>query len=125
MLRLLIHISISLILMISINGFAVSKHYCGTKLVSIEINKETSQCCDMEENCCHNETDFYQLDNDFFVSTYHLAENLSVQELLFPVIFSFFNADIFSSDSLVLYITESPPPKERQERLSFLQSYLC
>ncbi|MDK2978852.1 MAG: hypothetical protein PWP52_1566 [Bacteroidales bacterium] len=125
MFRLLKHIFISLILMLSITGFAVSKHYCSTELVSIEINKEASQCCDMEENCCYNETDFYQLKNDFFVSTYHLAENLSVQELLFPVIFSFYNADIFSSDSLVLYITESPPNKESQDRLSFLQSYLC
>src|SRR6056297_1232562 len=118
MLRLLIHISISLILMFSITGFTVSKHYCGAELVSIEINKEASQCCDMEENCCHNETDFYQLDNDFFVSTYYLAENPSVQEFLFPVIFPFVNTDIFSSDSLVLYIPESPPPKESHERLS-------
>jgi len=125
MFRLLMNIPISLILMISITGFAVSEHYCGTVLVSIEINKEASQCCDMEENCCRNETDFYQLDNDFFVSAYHLAENFALQELLFPVIFSFFNADIFSSDSLVLYITESPPLIESKERLSYLQSYLC
>ncbi|HSH52940.1 MAG TPA: hypothetical protein VK982_14535 [Bacteroidales bacterium] len=125
MFRALSHILVSLLLMISITGFAVSKHYCGNEQISVEINKEAFFCCDMEQNCCHNETDYYQLEDDFFVSAYHLVKELSEQESLFPVLYTYLNIEIYNNDSLFVKTTESPPPKKNHDRLSFLQSYLC
>ncbi len=125
MFRKFIHIIISLLLLISITGFAVSKHYCGSELVSVKINQETSPCCDMEENCCQNETDFYLLDSDFLISTSQLLEDRTELEFLFPVIYIFLDLETPISRDLVDNITESPPPKKLQDRLSILQSFLC
>ena len=64
MLKRISHISLSLLLLISTIGFAVSKHYCGDSLVDVALNKNADSCCD-DGACCHNETLIYQLDEDF------------------------------------------------------------
>ena len=68
MLKIFSHIALSLLLLVSTVGMTVSKHYCGNSLVSVSIsgNSEESSCCDME-NCCHSETQIFQLKEDFSV----------------------------------------------------------
>lgn len=58
------HITLSVLLLVITAGFAVSRHYCGDSLVDIAYNKNADPCCDTG-SCCHNEIQFYQLDEDF------------------------------------------------------------
>jgi hypothetical protein len=66
MVKRISHISLSFLLLIATAGFAVSKHYCGEDLVSVNLFNEAESCCD-DGNCCHNETVFYQVGEDFAV----------------------------------------------------------
>jgi len=58
------HITLSFLLLIATTGMTVSQNYCGDFLVSTSFFDETNPCCDSGE-CCHNESNFYQLGEDF------------------------------------------------------------
>lgn len=110
------------LLLISTTGFAVSKHYCGDDLVSVELKTETDPCCD-SEMCCHTETQFLQLENDFLaVSTNFNLENLFASDLIMnssevelPLPETDFNTSFYYSD---------PPPRCTGTRLAMQQMYL-
>ena len=64
MLRPVTNIIMTCLLLISTTGFAVSKHYCGENLISVELKTEADACCD-DGTCCHTERQLLQVDNDF------------------------------------------------------------
>ena len=58
-----------MLFIVSTTGFTISKHYCGGNLVSVALNTNPASCCDMSScSCCHDESEFLQLKNDFTVS---------------------------------------------------------
>jgi len=118
------NIVVMCLLLISTTGFSVSTHFCGSRLVSIEVNKEAEPCCD-NGMCCHSEMHFFQLDEDFvttaasfdFESTF--PAELNFVELFFLT--HLFEAEV---DHHFFSIAESPPPLDRDIRLSTLQKYI-
>jgi len=64
MLKKSMHIFISLLLLFATTGISISAHYCGDKLRAVSFMSKPDSCCD-DASCCHDETHFYQLDNDF------------------------------------------------------------
>ena len=52
------------LLLVSTTGFSLSRHYCGEVLVEVAVNRQAETCCS-DPDCCHTETEFYQLDEDF------------------------------------------------------------
>ncbi len=52
-------------MVVSTMGFTITKHYCGGDLIDLSIAGEVENCCDMEEGCCHNEQQTYQLEEDY------------------------------------------------------------
>jgi len=101
MLKRFSHISLSLLLLISTVGFAVSKHYCGDALVDVAYNQNADSCCD-DGACCHNETLVYQLDEDFSAPAISTVPALAELEIL--------GYDLFASIGLVLPETETDAP---------------
>lgn len=82
MLRTVTNIIMTCLLLISTTGFAVSKHYCGSDLVSIELKTEAEPCCD-DGMCCHTESQFMQLESDFLAATANFnLENLYSSDIL-------------------------------------------
>jgi len=123
MLRKFIHICISVLLLTVTAGFSVSKHYCGPRLVSVDINHEAKSCCDMD-NCCHSETKTFQLEEDFTASPILQSDVVrSIEIFLLSEILM--DAISISEVKRELFISESPPPKDKQTILSSLQSFLC
>ncbi|MFO7828234.1 MAG: hypothetical protein R6V23_06420 [Bacteroidales bacterium] len=125
MFRSLVHITISLLLLTSITGFSISKHYCGDQFVSVKINQEAKSCCDMTGGCCHNETEFYQIDNDFLTAYNHSFQSLNEIDLLFPGSLTISSKNHTEKNPFFRNTSEYPPPKLLTRRLSILQSYLC
>ena len=93
MFRKSLNIIIASILLISTTGFTVSKHYCGSTLVSMTLNSEAESCCGMNGSYCHNESDFFQVDDDFssniqkleieyFAFVFKIIENYSFQNII-------------------------------------------
>ncbi|MBS0010592.1 MAG: hypothetical protein KFF49_04240 [Bacteroidales bacterium] len=57
---------ISLLLLLATAGISISSHYCGDRLRSVSVMNTPDKCCD-DASCCHNETNLYQLDEDFTI----------------------------------------------------------
>ena len=112
-----------MLLLLSTTGLAISKHYCGGELISTSLFVEADSCCDSDD-CCKNETEVFQLDEDFSVSTaLELPE--SVQIDLLAVSLVVFNLSI--EENLIVdefLITDSPPPPKIQTSLAKRQTYL-
>lgn len=123
MLKRISHISLSLILLISTVGFAVSKHYCGDALVDVAFNENADSCCD-DGACCHNETLIYQLDEDFSAPQITSAPDLP--EMVTFGVTAFFAINQTPSEHLAetFYQNNSPPPTTISETLSFRQVFL-
>jgi len=69
MFRKIANLFVLLLFVVSTTGFTISKHYCHGDLVSIALNTEPTSCCDMSScGCCHNENQFYQLEDDYTAS---------------------------------------------------------
>ncbi len=122
MLKSVTHILMTCLLLISTTGLAVSKHYCGDDLVSVEFKAETEPCCN-NDSCCHTETQFLQLDDDFLTA----ATTIKLQSL--------FSSDLIMTSSEVElprpaagFINSfnhiGPPPRCTQSRLALWQTYL-
>jgi hypothetical protein len=122
MLKRFSHISLSLLLLISTVGFAVSRHYCDDALVDVAFNQDAEPCCDTG-SCCHSETNIYQLDEDF--SAPQIANAPDLQEI------AVFGFTLFAIDQSpaehpaeTFYQNNSPPPPTVHEALSLRQVFL-
>ncbi|UCG28775.1 MAG: hypothetical protein JSV24_05300, partial [Bacteroidales bacterium] len=116
--------AIALLLLITTMGFTVSGHYCGDRLVKVAFNAEAESCCDMENGCCHTETEHFQLENDFITSGVLYDLQGSGPEMAYPLAVISLPADQGITISLKNNYSEHPPPPELQTLLSLLQSYL-
>lgn len=123
MLKKFSHIILSSLLLISTMGVAVSKHYCSGSFVSVSVFNEAESCCG-ESDCCHNETQVYQVKTDFSAPVFQTAPVLAELDIL--------GHDLFETNYLVLpekenpapFVSHSPPPKSIQTILSLKQVYL-
>jgi len=127
MFRKTAHIILTLLLLTTTIGFSVSKHYCGSHLVEVSINSEAEPCCDDMENpnCCHNETEYFQLKEDLVTPVSLENTRIAGFDILFPLVFVYFFNTPGNIETEVSNFAESPPPTAIQAKLSLLQTYLC
>ena len=123
MLKKILHVIVLSLFVISTTGFSISRHYCQGKLVSFKINAEAKPGCDMScGNCCHNETDTYQLKEDFtLVQISTLEADYSIDDILFNPL-SFEIIDNYEITSIYLKKGFIPPP-DLSAVLADLQSF--
>jgi hypothetical protein len=124
MLKKVSHIILSSLLLISSIGMVVSKHYCGTTLVSVNVDKEADSCCGAGADCCHNENEFFQVKDDFVVAANQISfENSFALDVLFYQAIPFLMSTIGDNESVFIASNESFPPPLIQTVLSSLQTY--
>ena len=125
MLKTFSHITLSLILLVSTMGMAVSKHYCGDDLVSVSLydNSEDDSCCDMD-NCCHNENQVFQVKEDFSVPAISSIPVLAEFDILGHNLTDWEAITEPEAENNTLSFIDSPPPKTIQKVLSLKQVYL-
>lgn len=118
------HIILSALLLIASIGMVVSKHYCGTTLVSVNIDKEVDSCCGEGADCCHNENVFFQVKDDFVVAANQISfENSVALDVLFYQAIHFSMSTVDDNTDILIAFNESPPPPLIQTTLSSLQTY--
>ncbi|MCF6332602.1 MAG: hypothetical protein L3J11_04890 [Draconibacterium sp.] len=123
MLKKLSHIILSILLLATTMGVAISKHYCGGSLMSVSLSPEDEPCCDMA-GCCHNETSFYQLKEDFSASQVVNTPPLASLDLMFADVFLLLNEWQTENEPVCTITFNDPLPKNIQTALSLKQSYL-
>jgi hypothetical protein len=125
MLRTFSHIILSLVLLVSTIGMAVSKHYCGGELASVSIyqNDDDDSCCDMD-NCCHDEKEVYQVKGDYSVPAISTLPMLAELDVLGHNLFAGENLLALENESVTPTECESPPLLPIQKTLAVKQVYL-
>jgi len=109
MLKQFTHIALVVFMLVSTIGFSITRHFCGGELVDVRIAKEVDSCCDMHDNCCHNESKAFQLDEEYnspVVIDYvdHFAFVVSeIPSFIFSISL---NEDLVASNHLI----GEPPP---------------
>lgn len=58
---------LALLLLSVTTGMNVYQHYCNGILITQSLSHESGNCCD-DPGCCHDETVYIHLDNNFFQS---------------------------------------------------------
>jgi hypothetical protein len=120
MLKKISHIILSVLLLISTIGMAVSKHYCEETLVSVSIFEEADSCCG-DADCCHNENQNYIVKNDFSVPQ---ISNVPVTAEFDLFENSLINDPTETRESTIPVFSDSPPPPKIQKALSLKQIWL-
>jgi len=124
MLRGILNILITTLLFITTTGFGISRHYCGTTLVSVNVDKEADSCCGEGADCCHNENEFFQVKDDFVVAANQISfENSFESDVLFLQAIHFSMSAVGDNKDVLIAFNESPPPPLIQTVLSSLQTY--
>jgi hypothetical protein len=123
MLRKSSHIILSILLLFATIGLTISKHYCGGNHVSTSIFGEAEPCCDSDD-CCKNETESYQLDENYSsVSISEVPQSTKFQ--LVDLTILIFDHTKFNLESINdFFVANSPPPLKIQTFLSQIQTYL-
>lgn len=87
MLRKLLHISIALLLLISINGFTIHKHYCHDVLTGVSVFFDVDNCCESSCTHCKNETISCRLHLDILsANAQNIPEKIQSSIILYGLI---------------------------------------
>ena len=125
LIKRIIYSLIALMLGISSVGFTITEHYCGQRLVDSAINSEPESCCEGPCDCCHNESTYIHLEEDFTPSL------LVISPTLEPIVVDFHyfmsvQSLLFSFEAIVSDAPpEYPPPSNSPTPFSFIQVFLC
>ena len=120
MLRKITHIIIVVLLLVTTMGMTIDKHYCGTRLVSVSILNEIESCCDITDDCCHNDSESYKLSVDYAYSQINTDFNPVPTEL--PA-FSTHYLSLFEGNCSDAGFSLYNPPRKILTTLSIFQAY--
>ncbi len=124
MLRKIAHIILGMLILISSMGMTVSRHYCGNTLKDISIISETKPCCDDvgEEGCCRNETERFELEEDFVPSNVSLEFKAINFDFLLAIVPDIL-VNIVEKPANTFKVFSPPPPPKLLVFLSNIQVY--
>ena len=138
MIRLISHIILSGLILLSVTGLTVNLHYCQNSLYDIALNSPAESCYEngAHENCCHADPDMensnhcddetvkVESTDDFFVSSFSFDfEDFHQIDLLFAIhILSENHRTSNNYESEVLNFKK--PPILPEVELSQIQTYL-
>jgi len=115
-----------ILLLATTAGFTISKHYCGERLISVAINTGAEPCCDDGKgNCCHNEAEYFQL-NDYFVTSFTHFDFRNYFTIDLDLVANFLFSIYYRGDNTNDFIsyTDSSPPLKIKTILAKLNTYL-
>ena len=123
MLKKAAHIILAFYLLTTIVGFSVTRHYCGDRLVSTQIDVVDDNGCDMACGMCEFETDYVHLGANFVVE-HNLKLNPVFDFTVLPAIIVD-ASDLLSQENTKIFISESPHTLRVSRRLALIQSFRC
>jgi len=123
MLKKTAHIILAFYLLTTIVGFSVSRHYCGDRLVSTQIDVVDNNDCDMSCGMCEVEVEYVHLASDFVMEhNLVLNQNFDFSTLLAIAIS---RNPFHSQETILTAIDSSPHTLVVSRRLALIQSFRC
>ena len=113
-----------IVLLVSTTGMTVSKHYCGDSLVDVNVFSEAKSCCEAgcSTGCCHDESEHFELDENFLVTATDIDFQEASIELLIPFTQHLVIKEV-EQQNFELSGYSLPPPKKVPDFLSVIQVY--
>jgi hypothetical protein len=138
MFRLISHIILSGLILLSLTGFTVNLHYCQDTLYDIALNSPAESCCengahehhchpvpDMDNsNHCDDETIKVESTDDFFVSSYSFDFDDVNHIDLFNRTLIFLENKLTANNTESEVLNYKKPPTLPEVVLSQIQSFL-
>lgn len=121
MIRKISHTIIAILILATTAGLTISEHYCGDTLREVSFMVEADPCCDIPDDCCHDESSTFVLDDSFSVSNFNF-EFISLVNTI-PASFELFNVSVHNQTSTQIWI-DTPPPPKISTLLAEVQSFL-
>lgn len=81
MLRKTVNYIMSVLLILSVIGISINKHYSGKKLYSVSIFVEPDSCCTETCNCCCEVNEILQITDAFLQSVFQFHPDLKITNL--------------------------------------------
>jgi len=138
MVKILSHIVLSALLLVSATGMTINLHYCDGHLYDMALNAPAHDCCDadMDDNVCHhhhdqskpdqcdNETIKLESAKDFFVSSYTFDfDNVHSIDLFFPTQL-LIEESVTDESPVHRILNGKKPPPTQEVVLSQIQSFI-
>lgn len=109
----------SFLLLFSVIGININKHYSGNELYSVSVYSEPESCCNEPCDCCNETTEFFQLTDVFLPSILYHKQIVKVIKL--NIWFNDFKVNLFSKEyirfSLSFYRYLKYPELQTQAQL--------
>jgi len=102
-------ISLLTLFVIATIGVTVRSHYCGGKLAGTSVYASAScGSCDneMTSNCCNDESEFFQMDEDFVTTSANIDFSLNIT---FSLVSTYINFFIIEKNNSSDYLNYKPP----------------
>ncbi len=71
----------SFLLLFSVIGISINKHYSGNELYSVSIFSIPESCCDEPCNYCNETTEVFRITDDFLQSVFHFVYDVKIINL--------------------------------------------
>ena len=88
------------ILLLSVIGITVNKHYSGNKLFSVSVFLEADSCCNGPCDCCNETSETFNLTDSFVKTDFNFKQKISVEPVSFFI--KLFNNISFTNKSFIL-----------------------
>ena len=121
MIRKIGHIILALLILATTAGMTISEHYCGDTLREVSFMVEADPCCDIPDDCCHNESNTYVIDDSFSISNFNFE--FASQIISIPESIELFKESV-QEQSYTLAWIDTPPPPKISTLLAKVQSFL-
>ncbi|MCF8229043.1 MAG: hypothetical protein K9G58_13300 [Bacteroidales bacterium] len=105
-------IGLALLLVLSTIGVTVNKHYSAGELYSVALFGEADSCCEVDCDCCHEESETYQVKDEFISSSFDLAKVYFTEAI--TLLYEKLVQDLFGTDKTQACLEQdkSPPPEQ-------------
>ncbi len=121
MIRKISHTIIALLILATTAGLTISEHYCGDTLREVSFMVEADPCCDIPDDCCHDESSTYVIDDSFAVSNFNIE--FALQIISIPESIELFKESLQEQYCTLAWI-DTPPPPKISTLLAEVQSFL-
>ncbi len=120
--RRIFSIGLAFLLLISTVGVTINKHYSGGELYSVALFVHADSCCEVDCNCCHDESETHQVKDEFITSSFDLAKVFFTDAITF--VYDRFVQDLLGIEKTQTFLEHDKSPPNRETGEEYTQVFL-
>jgi len=110
------------LLLLSIIGISINKHYSGSKLYSVSVVLDAESCCEGSCDCCEDTSEIVKLTDSFLKTVFQFESKVKAFNL-FTLVYFFDKNPFLSNNKQSNSVNNFPIKIPKLNTVSFLQSF--